>query len=261
MERASRWPEKDAVDKIIRRTNFLKGLSVGFFPFGNNVLNRAHSLNFVDSMAQFDEKDLLERAKTAFALDVKGWDVLFEDLGFKAWRQVMEVPFFFFALFRIPLKKKTRRQIQYFIRRSNSMIWSYEQHLRLKSPPSPLSTGEYFDNIYIFLFNIFMILIFLFYHFRSFRKFGSCRRISRNCLPSFSFSILFPLSSNLNSNVCILILYNLGNKYQSIFGDRNVESLGVGVLRFLQRPRVLERMGRKRRKSAFFISKSYLFPL
>ena len=42
-------------------------------------------------MAQFDEKELLEKAKTAFALDVKGWDVLFEDMGFKAWRQIMEV--------------------------------------------------------------------------------------------------------------------------------------------------------------------------
>lgn len=42
-------------------------------------------------MAEFDEKALLEGAKSAFALDVKGWEPLFEDLGFKAWRKTEEV--------------------------------------------------------------------------------------------------------------------------------------------------------------------------
>jgi len=41
-------------------------------------------------MAEFDEKALLDGADSAFALDVKGWDDLFEDMGFKAWRKVEE---------------------------------------------------------------------------------------------------------------------------------------------------------------------------
>jgi len=43
-------------------------------------------------MADFDEKELLSQAKAATQLDVAGWDQLFEDMGFKAWRRAEEVP-------------------------------------------------------------------------------------------------------------------------------------------------------------------------
>jgi hypothetical protein len=56
---------------------------------------QVYQIIFDIAMADFDEKELLARAKTAFTLDKTpaGWDVLFEDMGFRAWRQVKEVLF------------------------------------------------------------------------------------------------------------------------------------------------------------------------
>ena len=42
-------------------------------------------------MTEFDEKELVAAAKASANLDVAGWELLFEDLGFKAWRKAEEV--------------------------------------------------------------------------------------------------------------------------------------------------------------------------
>lgn len=41
----------------------------------------------------FDEDELLEVGRAAFAFDAAGWELMFDNRGFKAWRKQREVSF------------------------------------------------------------------------------------------------------------------------------------------------------------------------